>query len=144
MTTISADRLVTAVGFRDAWDVEFSLTEGEKRLRWELASGEFDFFLSAGQNKFRSDASFAITRRGRRLTVMADICHIWKDIFDFGGSNWFDRHASVLEAQKGAKPFTWEARWRDDRQRAVLDLIWDDRELRGVRREMVTPLVPRL
>jgi len=143
MTKITNDPTVPSVKFTDYWDADFVLSIKNLRLPLELASGEFDFFFASGQSKFRFEGEFNVTREGHTLLIEVEFTRVWQDRFDFGTVYWFDKHAQVLERYKGAKPFSWRARWPDS-QNAKMRIVRDARGARELRRHFIKPLTPKL
>lgn len=126
--------------FEDRWDYLFrypriptSRDDPLPNLRLVKQFGaDPDFFLTAGETTFTSSGTFTIGENDGLLSIWAEVTHIWADIFDF--QIVYGTQARLLERDRGARPFAWEARWEETYiGKMTRDHEWIERLRRTVR-----------
>ena len=107
------------IRFQDEWKSDFNLTAAGLR-RFAIAGATdfvntFLFVLAFGQSSVISTGVFDLTRQDDRILVTGTITHVLIDVdgYNFNPGKFFHPESQILEKHGKAKPFKWEAEWRE-------------------------------
>jgi len=99
---------------------------------FHLLTADPNFVRFAGETTFESKGKFTIVRNAETLSIEVAVTHLWADFYDFHVI--FGVESKFLERELGARPFAWEARWKEDYVGTITgNLQWVERLRRTVR-----------
>jgi hypothetical protein len=116
---IAEDPGVRFTQFDDHWkvDLNFSVAGIERFLDAAKsdATDTVSAFLATGESSLTSTGDFLLRRQGDRVLVTGTVTHLWTDpAYNFDPDQVFHPESKILERHGKARPFPWQAKWRDE------------------------------